>query len=137
MWDQAGTASTADLANVVTVVDGVSYPTEIDGRWYTTTFPGGITIRKGYTADVHIRGDLLPSGAKRTVKFDVRESGHVELRGNTYGFGVNMSPAGNTSDTGNAVFITSDGTTDGDEGTPFYSGASTEILSGGFVSIGK
>ncbi|MEN9413067.1 MAG: hypothetical protein RLZZ342_154 [Candidatus Parcubacteria bacterium] len=136
-WDQAGTASSADLANVVTVVDDNAYPAEVDGRWYTTTFPNGITIRKGYSADVHIRGDLLPSGAKRTVKFDIRESGDVELYGQTYGFGVNMWAAGNTSDTGNSVFITSDGTTDGDEGTPFYSGASIEILSGGFISIGR
>src|SRR3989338_5305103 len=39
-WNQSGSAATADLANVVTTVDGTTFPTTVstDGKYYTTVF---------------------------------------------------------------------------------------------------
>lgn len=136
-WDQAGTADARDIMNVATVVDGVAYATTIEGRWYTTEFPSPIRISKGNTVDVHIRGDIGTTGSNRTVKFDIRESGDIDLNGTTYGYGVGLAAAGNTAMSGGSVFTTSDGTTDGDEMMPFFSASETRITPGGFVSIGR
>ncbi len=57
-WYQSGSAS--GLANVVTVVNGTSYPTTLDstGRYYTTVFPIPIVIQEGQSVDVYVQGDL-------------------------------------------------------------------------------
>lgn len=136
-WRQNGTASVSDAANIMTVVDGVPFQTEVDERYYTSTFSPGIVIPKGQSVDVYVKGDLLISGAQRTVKFDINESGDVSLTGNTYGYGVGIAAEGNTSDTGNSVFITSDGTTDGDEGIPFYSAPLVTVSGAAVTSIGN
>ena len=47
-WNQSGSAAASDLANVVTTVDGTTYPTTVssDGKYFTTVFPGnGIQIQ--------------------------------------------------------------------------------------------
>ena len=136
-WYQGGTAANSDLANAVTVVNGVSYATEIDDRTYTSTFPSGIIIKKGETVDVYIQGDLTTTGANRTVEFHIDGSDGIALTGNTYGYGVGIAPEGNTAMEGNSVFITSDGTTDGDEGSPFFAGSVVTINGGTVTSIGK
>ncbi|MEI6296839.1 MAG: hypothetical protein WCO84_04315 [bacterium] len=136
-WNQMGTASEHDLTNVATVINGVSYPTTVDGKYFTSTFPGGILIPKGQVVDVYIQGDLTISGADRTVEFDIKSSGDVWLTGNLYGYGVGIYADGNISTIGNSVFITSDGTSDGDEGTPFFSGSVVTINSGSINSIGR
>jgi hypothetical protein len=131
-WTEDGTAGSNDLSNVVTVINGVSYPATVDGRTFTSNFSPAITITKGQAVDIYAAGDLLVSGAGRTVKFDINGSDDISLTGNTFGFGVGVSAGGNTATDGNSVFITSDGTTDGDEGTPFFS-ASTVTINGGSV----
>ncbi len=136
-WRQNGTASPADIKNVETVVDGIAYPTENDWREYTTVFSPSILVPKGNTVDIHLRGDLGTTGSNRTVKFDIDSSGDVWLVGKTYGFGVYVIPQGNTDVSGNSVFITSDGTTDGDEGRPFYSGSVLTISPGAATSISR
>lgn len=93
-WRQVGTASNVDIANVMTYVNGTSYPTTIsaDGKYYTTVFPGGITIAKGNTTDVYVQGDLVGSNsASRTVRFDIDKSTDVYFVGQTYGYGVAVS----------------------------------------------
>jgi hypothetical protein len=134
-WDQGGTAGGSDLANVVTVVNGAQYPTEVDGRSYTSTFSSGIVIPKGQTIDVYVQGDLTTTGANRTVEFDIDGSDDISLTGNTYGYGVGIAADGNTATDGHSVFITSDGTSDGDEGTPFFSGSVATINAGTVISI--
>ncbi len=139
IWRQSGTAGSGDIANVVTVVDGKSYPTTIRGRDYISFFDPGIVIKKGQSVDVYIQGDITSTGSGRTIKFDIYDNtDDVALSGNTYEFAVGISPEGNTDVAGTeSAFITSDGTTDGDTGTPFYSG-STITISGGAVNyIGK
>ncbi|HEV8666644.1 MAG TPA: hypothetical protein VN665_02225, partial [Candidatus Paceibacterota bacterium] len=57
-WYQAGSAS--GMQNVMTVVNGTSYPTTVDatGRYYTTVFPNGIVIPKGNSVDAYVQADL-------------------------------------------------------------------------------
>ncbi len=136
-WEQAGSAGVGDITNVVTVIDGVSYPTRISGRVYATAFSPAIVVKKGGTIDVHVQGDILPSAANRTIKFDVRESGAIELTGLQYGFGVGVTAGGNTAPDGNSIFTTSDGTGDGEEMIPFFSGSTIQVSSGGFVSVSR
>ena len=136
-WDQKGTAGDSDLANVITVVNGNSYPTAIDGHSFTSTFSPGIVIPKGQSVDVYIQGDLAITGSNRTVEFDIHGSDDIALTGNSYGFGVGIAANGNTATAGNSVFITGDGTTDGDEGVPFFAGSVVTINAGAMVSAGN
>ncbi len=94
-WRQVGTASAADISNIMTYVNGTAYPATVDatGRYYTTTFPGGITILKGNSVDVYVQGDLTGSNsASRTVAFDIDKVTDVYFVGQTYGYGV--APSG-------------------------------------------
>lgn len=87
-WYQSGSATSDDLANVVTLLDGVSYPTVVSGRFYTTVFPdGGILMKKGFSKDISVRADIV-NGSNRTIDFDIERRTDVHIVGNTYGFGV-------------------------------------------------
>lgn len=94
-WRQVGTASSVDLANVVTFVDSTSYPTTIsaDGKYYTTVFPGGLLIAKGNSIDLYNKADFVgTNSASRTVDFDIDKVTDVYFVGQTYGYGV--APSG-------------------------------------------
>ncbi len=136
-WEQTGTAGSGDIKNIRTVVNGVSYPTEVSGKKYTAVFDPPVLIKKGYAVDVHIEGDIGITGSTRTVKFDIRQSGDISLLGKSFGYYVLIYPDGGTAESGNSVFITSDGTTDGNEGNPFFSGSVVTINPGTFTTIGK
>ncbi len=136
-WRQDGTAGPGDVSNVVTVADGRTYATEQDGRLYTSTFSPALRIPRGHSIDLLVVGDLTTSGAGRTVQFDIDSSDDIALAGLAYGFGVGVAPAGNTATEGRSVFITSDGTEDGDEGTPFYAGSLVTIQGGTAVFISR
>jgi len=136
-WDQGGTAGDSDIAEIVTVVSGIPYPTEIDNRSYTSSFSPAILIRKGESVDLYVQGNLTTTGANRTVVFDIDSSDDISLTGNTYRYGVGVVADGNTATSGTSVFITSDGTSEGDEGTPFFAGSVATINGGTVTSIGK
>ena len=90
-WRQTGSVSSADVSNMVTVVNGTSYPTTLsaDGKYYTTVFTGGLLIPKGNSIDVYIQGDLTGSNsATRTVKLDIDKTTDVYFVGQLYGYGV-------------------------------------------------
>ena len=55
----------------MTIVDGVSYPTTVDatGKYYTSNFGAGLTISKGFSKEISIKGDII-SGSGRTVAFN-------------------------------------------------------------------
>lgn len=125
-WNQTGTAGATDIANVHTVINDVSYPTENDGRWYTSSLPS-IRVPKGTSIDIYVAVDMLPGAANRTLKFDLRESTDIVVYGAQYGFGIAPYPTSNTAETGESVFLTSDGTTDGDSLFPYYSGPTASI----------
>lgn len=137
-WEQVGTASASDLANIAIRVDGTSYPTDTsDGRYYTATFPTAILIKKGNAVDVSISGDVLPTAANRTVEFDINSATDVALTGTTYGYGIYLTPSEDTAESGNSVFLTTDGDTDGVSLTPFFAGSVATILPGTLNSIGN
>ncbi len=134
-WRQNGTAAPTDVANVQTIVAGIAYPAEIDGREFTSNFSPAIVIPKGNTLDLYIKGDITNTGALRTLKFDIDGSGDVSLTGKTYGYGVGLAADSNTDVSGNSVFLTSDGTPEGNEGQPFYSAPLVTINGGTAVTI--
>ena len=117
-WRQVGTASSVDLANVVSVVDGTSYPTTVssDGKYYTTVFPGGLFIAKGNSIDLYNMADLVGSNsASRTVDFDIDKVTDVYFVGQTYGYGI--APSGTYQ--------------------PWFDGYATTINAGTVTTIGK
>ncbi|MBV9349731.1 MAG: hypothetical protein JO026_03190 [Patescibacteria group bacterium] len=138
-WEQTGSAASSDLANLATVVKGVSYPAETqDGRYYTSVFPdNGIPINKGESIDAVLKGDLTGSGANRTVKFDLYYASDIGLTGESYGFGIAPVPGGNTNVSGTDVFLTDTGDTSGVSLTPYFSGAVTSISPGAITGASK
>ena len=137
-WEQNGTASSADISNVVTIVNGTSYPTVLaENREYTSTFPGGIIIPKGESLEVLVRGDIGVTGSNRTAQFDIHSNTDVVLYGTTYGFGIGLSPESNTASSGNSVFLTDTGNSDGVALTPFFAGSTVSISSGASTYIGR
>ncbi len=123
-WRQVGTASAADISNIMTYVNGTAYPATIDatGRYYTTTFPGGVTILKGNSVDVYVQGDLTGSNsASRTVAFDIDKVTDVYFVGQTYNYGV--APSGTYTPWYDAYTVTIN------PGTVTLIGKATEVAS--------
>jgi hypothetical protein len=131
-WNETGSAGSTDIGNLKTVVNGTSYPITVDasGKYYTSTFPGGILITKGNSADVYITGDLTGSSASgRTIEFDIYRSSDIYLVGQTYGFGVTPSNAGG------GTYVIGNNPHSGflSASNPFYFG-STMTVTGGTLS---
>jgi len=130
-WNQTGSASANDLANVMVYVDGTSYPTEVssDGKYFSANFPGGILLDKGLSKDVYIQGDIVGSGASgRTVQFDIYRNTDVYVSGVTYGYGITPTPGSTGSVTTGSEFTT---------GTPFFSGSLVTVSGGSVTTIQK
>lgn len=133
-WTQNGSAGAGDLSNIQTCIDyknnRTCYPSDSeDGKYYYTDFENNIRIDKGESADVYIKGDVLPSGANRTVNFDITTSYDISAYGLTY----------------KNYFYTYGGENEGaqPEGSlstseyPFYNGYTHNIVSGSFNSISR
>ena len=130
-WNQTGSVGSSDLANVVTVVDGTSYPTTIsaDGKYWVSSFGSGILIDKGFSKDITIQGDIMGSNSSgRTVQFDLFQNTDVYLTGETFGYGVTV-----TAQQTGAASTASEFTT----GTPFFSGSVTNVTAGSVTTIVK
>jgi hypothetical protein len=136
-WGQSGSAGPTDVVNVTTVVNGATYPTDIDDKLYTTVFPTPLVIAKGNSVDIYVQGDLTVSGANRTVQFNIEYATDILLIGDQYGYGVFPLPEANTDVSGNSVFLTADGTTDGDSLFPYFSGSTVTVSGGTLNSVGK
>jgi len=143
-WYNSGSAS--GVQNVMTVVNGTSYPTTLDstGRYYTTVFPSGIVIPKGQSLDVYVQGDLgANTTANTTAEFDVYRNTDIYITGNTYGFGITpTSPntiACSVSGTIQATCLDSASThaTHFAFGTtqPFIQGSTVSVTAGTFSTI--
>jgi hypothetical protein len=131
-WNQTGSASANDLANVKVYVDGTAYDTTVsaDGKYFQALFSGGILLDKGLSKDVYIQGDIVGTGAAgRTVKFDIYRNTDVYVSGVTYGYGITPSPVS----TGSASNSTSEFTT----GTPFFDGSLVTVSAGSVTTIQK
>ncbi|OHA27333.1 MAG: hypothetical protein A3C06_00590 [Candidatus Taylorbacteria bacterium RIFCSPHIGHO2_02_FULL_46_13] len=138
-WNQSGSASANDLANIVTVVDGVQYPTVLsaDGKYYTTIFGSGVVLAKGFSKEMYVQGDFVGSGsAARTVQFDIYKNTDVYVSGETYGYGVTPTPGSAASSATTASqFITSDGLTTGTASTPWFSGSTITVSAGSVTTV--
>jgi len=133
-WRLNGSASASDVANVVTVVNGTSYPTTLsaDGRYYTATFPGGILLMKGFSTDVYVQGDLVGSNAAgRVLEFDIDKLADVYVVGQTYGYGITISSSGS----GSLSTAATHGTVLNTSNQPFLQGSTVTIQGGTVTSI--
>ncbi|MFZ2593592.1 MAG: peptidoglycan-binding domain-containing protein [Minisyncoccia bacterium] len=135
-WEQNGTASSEDITDVEIVIEGQNFATTKNGREYSADV-GEIKIQKGRSIVAQIRGAFTGTGSARTVKFDIAGSDAIVARGSSYKFLVPTQASSNTSTSGNSVFLTSDGTSDGDALEPFFSGSLVTINPGSFNSISK
>ena len=138
-WNQSGSASAGDLANVMTYVNGTAYPATIsaDGKYYVSTFPAGILIDKGNSVDAYVQADVVGSGASgRTVQFDIYKTTDIYLSGVTYGYGI--TPTATVTSTSCAGIPCTDGSISNfTSGTPFFSGAKVLVTSGAVTTIQK
>ncbi len=130
-FNQVGSASSNDLANVMVYVDGTAYNTVVstDGKYYSAVFPGGISIDKGFSKDIYVQGDIIGSNtAGRTVQFDINRATDIYLTGETYMYGVTPTAGTTGSATTASEFTT---------GTPFFSGSLVSVTGGSFTTIQK
>jgi hypothetical protein len=142
-WNEIGSVGATDIGNLVTVVNGTSYPVTVDstGKYYSSTFPGGILIPKGNTVDAYIKGDLVGNNSSgRTVEFDIYRQSDVYLVGQTYGYGVTPTP--NSTDTVAAGHITASGfvgtvscSSNCTVGSPFFKGSLTSVTAGTLSTV--
>ena len=88
-WNQTGSASKDDLANLKTYVDGTAYDVVVssDGKYYTSTFGSGIEMDKGFSKEMSIKGDVN-GGSGRTIDFDIAKRTDIGVSGQLYGYGI-------------------------------------------------
>ncbi len=100
-WNQASSSSSSDLANIVTVVDGVSYQATIDstGKYYVSSFGSGIKIEKGFSKEISAKGDII-GGSGRTVAFNIEKTTDLNVSGLLYGYGITPPTSGTGFSTG-------------------------------------
>lgn len=132
-WNQTGSVGSTDMSNLVTVVNGTSYPVTVDasGKYYTSTFPGGVLITKGNSVDAYIKGDLTGSSSSgRTVEFDIYRATDIYIVGQSYGYGITPSFKGS-----NGTYSAGNNSQSGFQASanPFYFG-STVTVTGGQLS---
>ena len=94
-FNQSGSATKDDLANVVVVVDGTEYTPTVssDGKYYTVKFGDGLLIKKGTNKEVYVKGDIV-SGSGRTVAFDIYKAQDIVVKGQTYGYYITPATTG-------------------------------------------
>ena len=113
-WNQASSVAEADLDNLVTVVDGTEYPATItaDGKYYTSTFNGGLVIDKGLSVEISVKGDII-GGSGRTAAFSIEKKTDLNLSGETFGYGITPPTSGTGITSGNIWFAGSTVTVSG------------------------
>ncbi len=133
MFNQTGSISAGDLANVAIVVGGTSYPAVLssDGRYYSASLGSGVVIPKGNQVEVYLQADIIGSNSSgRTVIFDVDRNTDIFATGETYGYGI--SPA-----IGSASVPGSRGTLTVTNGTPFIYSNQITISGASVTTIAK
>ena len=146
-WNQSGTASANDIANVKIYVAGTAYDGVVsaDGKYYSAVFPDGILVKKGSSEDIYIQGDLVgTNSAARTVQFDLYKNTDLYLSGTTYGYGIIATASANCNATASTAttaseFINSSTTcaSSGTIGSPFFSASTITVAAGSVTSISK
>ncbi len=95
-WNETGSVSASDLANVKVVVDNTPYDVVVAGDYYTATFGSGIIIPKGGSKEISIKGDVV-GGSGRNVAFDIAKRTDVNLVGEFFGYGITPPQTGSAS----------------------------------------
>ena len=132
-FNQSGSVSSSDLANVKVMLDGAAYNVSVDstGKYYSTTFGNGILIDKGLSKDIYIQGDIVGSNASnRTIQFDIYKTTDIYMVGDTYGYGIIPSAGANTYDSTHA---TSQLTTS----NPWFQSSAITVTAGSATTIAK
>src|SRR3989344_1444456 len=112
-FEQAGSASASDVANVKIIAGGTEYATENDGKFWWANLGDGITLTKGGNLELAIKGDIT-GGSNRTIRFDLTKKTDIVALGKLYGYYVTAADGTNSSAT--AGGFTSAG------GEPYYQG---------------
>ncbi|MDP6587098.1 MAG: hypothetical protein QF535_20765, partial [Anaerolineales bacterium] len=104
-WNQGSSSASSDLENVMTIVDGTEYSAVIsaDGKYYVTTFGGGIVLDKGLSKEISIKGDIV-GGSGRTIAFTVEKKTDLNVSGELYGYGITPPTSGTGITAGNIWF---------------------------------
>jgi peptidoglycan hydrolase-like protein with peptidoglycan-binding domain len=86
-FNQAGSAATGDLENVLVVAGSKDYPATVsaDGKYYVAKFPAGLKVLKGANLEFSIKADLV-NGSARTVDMDILRKSDIVVKGNTFGY---------------------------------------------------
>ena len=139
-WRINGSASSADISNVMTVINGTSYPTvvSVDGRYYTTTVSGGILMTKGNAVDVYVQGDITGSNSNtRVIEFDIDRQSDIYIVGQTYGYGITPT----ASETLTAAATGTHGSTFVGSGSvssqPFFQGSTVTVQGSSVTTIAR
>ncbi|MBP9757125.1 MAG: peptidoglycan-binding protein [Candidatus Pacebacteria bacterium] len=139
-WRINGSASSADISNVMTVINGTSYPTVVsaDGRYYTTTVSGGILMTKGNAVDVYVQGDITGSNSNtRVIEFDIDRQSDIYIVGQTYGYGITPTASETlvTASTGThgSSFIGSGSVSS----QPFFQGSTVTVQGSSVTTIAR
>lgn len=108
-WNQTESVGKGDLANIKTYIDNTAYDTIVspDGKFYLTVFGNGITIPKGFSKEISIKGDIV-GGSGRKVDFDIADRIDIHLTGALYGYGITPPLASSAATADGAAFNNAD-----------------------------
>lgn len=96
-FNQTGSVSSTDLANVMVYVGTTGYPMTVsaDGKYYSATLGSGLVIPKGNQVEVYVTYDVVGSNSSgRTIIFDVDKTTDIFGTGEVYGYGISPSTSG-------------------------------------------
>jgi hypothetical protein len=132
-FNQTGSVSATDLANVAVMIGANSYPLVVsaDGKYYSATLGSGVLLAKGNQVDMYVTYDVVGGNANgRTVIFDIDRTTDILSYGNTYGYGI--SPAA-----GSASVPTTRGTETVTSGSPYVYATQDTIQGASITTISK
>ncbi|MBI5742211.1 MAG: peptidoglycan-binding protein [Candidatus Niyogibacteria bacterium] len=126
-WNQTGSIGASDLANLKTYVDGTAYDVvaSADGKYFTSSFGAGITILKGFSSEISIKGDIV-SGSGRTIDFDIAKKTDVNVVGKLYGYGITPPATG----TGSVTITATSNSSFTNSEDPWYAAARVTVSAG-------
>ncbi len=133
-FNQTGSVSGTDLANVMVYVGTTGYPmtASADGKYYSATLGSGLVIPKGNQVEVYVTYDVVGSNSSgRTIIFDVDKTTDIFATGEIYGYGISPSTSG-----GSSVPTTRANTTE-TTGTPYLYANAITVTGAAATTISK
>lgn len=88
-FNQAGSAATGDLANVVVRAKDKDYPATVssDGKYFIAKFADGLMVEKGGNIEFSVKADLV-NGSARTVDMDILKKADIVVKGKNFGYSI-------------------------------------------------